>query len=76
MIDANDQERDINIPAYSNLVPSLNISKSIGKASILKLAYNKRIPVSYTHLDVYKRQAWWHPAGCGLRLLHRPGGRR
>jgi outer membrane receptor protein involved in Fe transport len=43
MIDANDQERDINIPSYSNLVPSLNISKAVGKASTLKLAYNKRI---------------------------------
>ncbi|MPR35834.1 TonB-dependent receptor domain-containing protein [Salmonirosea aquatica] len=43
MIDANDQERDINIPSYSNLVPSLNISKAVGKAATLKLAYNKRI---------------------------------
>lgn len=43
MIDANDQERDINIPSYSNLVPSLNISKSVGKGSTLKLAYNRRI---------------------------------
>ncbi len=42
-IDANDQERDIIIPSYSNLVPSVNISKSIGKASTMKLAYNKRI---------------------------------
>ena len=22
------------------------------------IAYEKEIPVSYTHLDVYKRQAW------------------
>ncbi len=42
-IEANDQERDIIIPSYSNLVPSVNISKSVGKASTLKLAYNKRI---------------------------------
>ncbi len=43
MIDANDQNSEIKIPAYSNLVPSVNISKAIGKASTLKLAYNKRI---------------------------------
>ncbi len=43
LIDANDQERNIDIPSYSNLVPSVNISKSIGKGSMLKLAYNKRI---------------------------------
>lgn len=42
-IDANDQNNDILIPAYGNLVPSLNISKSIGKSSTLKLAYNNRI---------------------------------
>lgn len=42
-IDANDQNSDILIPAYGNLVPSLNISKSIGKSSTLKLAYNNRI---------------------------------
>ena len=43
MIDANDQDREIKIPGYANLVPSVNISKSVGKASTLKLAYNKRI---------------------------------
>ena len=44
-ITANDAERDILIPDYSNLVPSVNISKSLGKskATTLKLAYNKRI---------------------------------
>ncbi|WP_247235721.1 TonB-dependent receptor domain-containing protein [Telluribacter sp. SYSU D00476] len=42
-IDAVDQLGTINIPAYSNLVPSLNISKSLGKSSTLKLAYNRRI---------------------------------
>lgn len=43
MIDATDQYSEINIPSYSNLVPSVNISKPVGKASTLKLAYNKRI---------------------------------
>ncbi|TDB63972.1 TonB-dependent receptor domain-containing protein [Arundinibacter roseus] len=43
MIDAKDQISEIDIPSYSNLVPSINISKAIGKASTLKLAYNKRI---------------------------------
>ena len=42
-ITANNAERDILIPDYSNLVPSVNISKSVGKATTLKLAYNKRI---------------------------------
>ena len=42
-IDANDQAKDIIIPAYGNLVPSINISKPLGKSSTLKLAYNNRI---------------------------------
>ncbi|WP_064196871.1 MULTISPECIES: TonB-dependent receptor domain-containing protein [Emticicia] len=42
-IDANDQKGKITIPAYANLVPSVNISKSVGKSSTLKLAYNNRI---------------------------------
>ena len=42
-ITANDQKGTISIPAYGNLVPSVNISKSVGKASTLKLAYNNRI---------------------------------
>ena len=42
-IDANDQNKAIVIPAYGNLVPSVNISKPIGKTSTLKLAYNNRI---------------------------------
>lgn len=41
-ISANDQKSDIAIPSYGNLVPSINISKSLGK-STLKLAYNNRI---------------------------------
>ena len=42
---ANNAERDILIPDYSNLVPSVNVSKSVGKAkaTTLKFAYNKRI---------------------------------
>ncbi len=40
---ANDAERDILIPDYQNLVPSINISKGLGKATTLKLAYNRRI---------------------------------
>lgn len=42
-IDANDQQSIITIPSYGNFVPSVNISKSIGNNSTLKLAYNKRI---------------------------------
>ena len=42
-ITANDQKGSIIIPAYGNLVPSVNISKPVGKSSTLKLAYNNRI---------------------------------
>ncbi|HEV7348175.1 TonB-dependent receptor domain-containing protein [Telluribacter sp.] len=42
-IDAYDQNSTITIPAYSNLVPSVNISKALSKSSTLKLAYNRRI---------------------------------
>jgi ferric enterobactin receptor len=42
-IDAVDQINTINIPAYQNLVPSLNVSKAVSKSSTLKLAYNRRI---------------------------------
>lgn len=31
------------IPAYSNLVPSLNLSRKVGKNTTIKLAYNRRI---------------------------------
>ena len=41
-ITANDLKSDIAIPDYGNLVPSINISKRLGK-STLKLAYNNRI---------------------------------
>ena len=40
---ANDAERDILIPDYQNLVPSINVSKGLGKATTLKLAYSRRI---------------------------------
>ncbi len=42
-IDAKDQTSAIVIPAYGNLVPSINISKPLSSNSTLKLAYNKRI---------------------------------
>jgi ferric enterobactin receptor len=41
-INANDRTGLIDIPAYQNLVPSLNISKTFNKATI-KAAYNRRI---------------------------------
>jgi ferric enterobactin receptor len=41
-ITANDKKGDISIPAYSSLVPSVNISKKV-KDATLKLAYNRRI---------------------------------
>ena len=41
-IDATTNKSSITIPSYGNLVPSINISKSLGNAT-LKLAYNNRI---------------------------------
>lgn len=41
-IDANDQSSEIKISPYSNIVPSINISKKMKKGT-LKLAYNNRI---------------------------------
>jgi outer membrane receptor protein involved in Fe transport len=42
-ITASDQLGTIDLPDYANLVPSLNISKSISSATMLKLAFNTRI---------------------------------
>ena len=33
-------------------------------------------PVSYTHLDVYKRQGWWRPAPAAAPPAGRAGWRR
>lgn len=41
-IEAKDQVKNIDIPAYGNLVPSVNVSKTFGNTT-LKAAYNKRI---------------------------------
>ncbi len=41
-IDANDESSEIKISPYSNIVPSVNISKKLKKGT-LKLAYNNRI---------------------------------
>ena len=40
---ANATEIDTNIPSYSVLVPSFNMSKKLANGKTLKLAYNKRI---------------------------------
>lgn len=42
-IDAVNKTSTFSIPSYSNLVPSINISKNFGEGSSLKLAYNRRI---------------------------------
>ncbi len=34
---------DLKIPAYSNLVPSINLSQTIGKGQTIKLGYNRRL---------------------------------
>jgi outer membrane receptor protein involved in Fe transport len=34
---------ELNLPAYSNLVPSLNLSQTFGKGQTVKLAYNRRL---------------------------------
>ena len=36
-------EEDIDIPSYGVLVPSLNLSKKLGKGGMLKASYNRRI---------------------------------
>lgn len=38
-----DQIRKLNIPAYGNFIPSVNISKTFAKLYTVKLAYNQRI---------------------------------
>jgi iron complex outermembrane recepter protein len=43
-IDARQGEAgDLNLPAYSNLVPSINLSQTFGKGQTIKLAYNRRL---------------------------------
>ncbi len=43
-IDAMQGENNkLGIPAYGNLVPSINISQTIGKAQTIKLGYNRRL---------------------------------
>ncbi|MCE7067989.1 TonB-dependent receptor [Dyadobacter sp. CY326] len=43
-IDATQGEQgNLNIPAYSNLVPSLNLSQTFGKGQTIKLGYNRRL---------------------------------
>ncbi len=43
-IDAQQMESgDLTIPAYSNLVPSVNVSKTFGKGQTIKLGYNRRL---------------------------------
>jgi outer membrane receptor protein involved in Fe transport len=43
-IDAKQAEGgNLNLPSYSNLVPSLNLSKTFGKGQTIKLGYNRRL---------------------------------
>ncbi|GAB3167338.1 outer membrane beta-barrel family protein [Telluribacter humicola] len=42
-IDANQGEATLNIPSYGNLVPSLNVSKTLKGGKTIKLAYNRRL---------------------------------
>jgi outer membrane receptor protein involved in Fe transport len=43
-IDARQAEGgDLRLPSYSNLVPSLNLSKTFGKGQTIKLGYNRRL---------------------------------
>ena len=42
-IDAIQDNKDINIPAYGTLVPSINLSKTLKNNATVKLGYNKRI---------------------------------
>ena len=38
-----EQRSNLNLPAYGNLVPSLNISQTFGKGQTIKLGYNRRL---------------------------------
>ena len=38
-----EQRTNLNLPAYGNLVPSLNISQTFGKGQTIKLGYNRRL---------------------------------
>jgi outer membrane receptor protein involved in Fe transport len=42
-IDATQDSKDINVPAYGTLVPSVNASKTLKNNATLKIGYNKRI---------------------------------
>ena len=43
LIEARQNNEAIEIPDYANLVPSVNLSKRVGEATTLKLAYSRRI---------------------------------
>ena len=38
-----EQKTNLNLPAYGNLVPSVNLSQTFGKGQTVKLAYNRRL---------------------------------
>ncbi|WP_310589734.1 TonB-dependent receptor domain-containing protein [Dyadobacter psychrotolerans] len=38
-----EQRSNLNLPAYGNLVPSLNLSQTFGKGQTIKLGYNRRL---------------------------------
>ena len=38
-----EQRTDLKLPAYGNLVPSLNLSQTFGKGQTIKLGYNRRL---------------------------------
>lgn len=42
-IDAQQAETKLSIPAYSNFVPSINLSKTLKAGNTIKLAYNRRL---------------------------------
>ncbi|HEV7346984.1 TonB-dependent receptor domain-containing protein [Telluribacter sp.] len=42
-INADQGEADLNIPAYGNLVPSVNVSKTLKGGKTIKLGYNRRL---------------------------------
>ena len=68
---------------YALLVVSMNLLNgftglfSLGQAGFMLLgAYTYAIPVSYTHLDVYKRQLLDHQRPGGDAVSHRNRGGR
>ena len=59
------------LAAYLGVAPEQVVTTNTGTAA-LTLAVDAIAPVSYTHLDVYKRQSWDSALVCEVPLLPIP----